>query len=58
MQRRFVTCFRECGTRLIVDHKTQKNVCFESLTIVFDNEIVLLPAHHSGTCRKASLHTF
>ena len=26
-----------CGTELIVDHKTQTNIHFESLTIVFDD---------------------
>jgi len=30
-----------CGSELIVDHKTQTNVRFESLTIVVDNVIGL-----------------
>ena len=73
--KRFVTCFRDvathvivvsrtlrssnqhflCGTELIVDHKTQTNDRFESLTIVVDNVIYCLLQRPRGT-RKSSLH--
>ena len=65
MERRFVTCFRDvathvivmsrtlhslnqnvlCGSELVVDHKTQTNVRFESVTIIFDDVIVLFFYH-------------
>ena len=44
-----------CGSELTVDHKTQTNVRFESLTIVLDDVIGFLPQRPSGT-RMSSLH--
>ena len=72
MQRRFVTCFCDiathiivvsrtlhssnqhflCGSELIVDHKTQTNVRFESLTIVVDDVIGVLPQRPRGTIER------
>mgnify|MGYP007133217171 CR=1 FL=1 len=45
----------ECVLWYWVDHWTQTR--FESLTIFFDNVIVISPQRHRGTCRKSSLHT-
>ena len=44
-----------CGSELIVYHKTQTNVRFESLTIVFNDVIAFLLQCSCGT-RKSSLH--
>jgi len=40
-------CF--CGTELIVYHLTQTTVCFENLTIVFNDVIVFSPQRLRGT---------
>ena len=40
-------CF--CGTELIVYHLTQTTVCFENLTIVFNDVIVFSPQQLRGT---------
>ena len=45
-----------CGSVLIVDFKTQTNVLFESLTLVFDDVIMFLPHRPRSTCRKSSLY--
>ena len=44
-----------CAPELIVDHKTQTNVRFKSLTIVVDYVIGFIPQRRRGT-RKSSLH--